>query len=66
MSRRAMQESLTIDLKAQLENKEITKELHDKALHVVHTLSDDDWKDIDNMSTVEASEMVLDIAKAKS
>lgn len=65
MSRRAMQESLTIDLKHQLDANSIRKDLHDKALKVIHNFSADDWKDIDNMSTVEAVEMVLDVARHK-
>ncbi|MNB92520.1 hypothetical protein D3C75_396240 [compost metagenome] len=65
MSRKAMKESLTYDLKAQLETQIIDKALHDKALSVVNTLTDDDWKDIDNMSTVEAADMVLSIARIR-
>ena len=63
MSRQAMQESLRIDLKHQLEARTISLELHKRATAVIEKLTVADWKDIDNMSTVAASEMVLDIAR---
>ena len=65
MSRRAMQESLTIDLQHQLDARTITQDLHQKAIQVVHAFTSADWKDLNNMSTVAASEMVLEIARNK-
>jgi len=66
MSRQALKESVTNDLQAQFETQLITKDLQNKALKVIENFSDDDWKDIDNMSTVEAADMVLDIARIRN
>jgi hypothetical protein len=61
-----MKQSIVEDLDAQLKEQMITQELRDKAVLVIdQDLTADDWKDIDNMSTVEASDMVLDLARIK-
>ncbi|MNI36489.1 hypothetical protein D3C73_905390 [compost metagenome] len=65
MSRKAMKDSLLYDLKAQLEKQMIDKVLHDKAITVINNFKAVDWKDIDDMSTVAAVDMVLDVARLK-
>lgn len=66
MSTKQMKQSIVEDLDAQLKEQMITQELRDKAVLVIdQDLTADDWKDIDNMSTVEASDMVLDLARIK-
>ena len=65
MSRRTMKQSITNDLKAQLEKQMIDKALHDKAVAVIDAFTTADWNDIDDMSTVGAVDMVLDVARLK-
>lgn len=65
MSRRTMKQSITNDLKAQLEKQMIDKALHDKAIAVMSAFTTADWNDIDDMSTVGAVDMVLAIACLK-
>ena len=66
MSKQQLKQSIVEDLDAQLKEQMITQELRDKAALVVdQDLTADDWNDIDNMSTVEASDMVLSLARIK-
>lgn len=65
MSRRTMKQSITTDLAAQLEKNMIGRGLYDKAIKVIDNFTAADWKDIDDMSTVGAVEMVLDVARLK-
>lgn len=65
MSRRTMKQSIICDLKAQLEKQMIDRALYDKATAVVDAFTAADWNDIDDMSTVGAVDMVLDVARLK-
>lgn len=66
MPKQQLKQSIVDDLDAQLKENLITQELRNKAAVVIdQDLTADDWKDIDNMSTVEASDMVLDLARIK-
>lgn len=65
MSRRTMKQSIISDLKAQLEKQMIDQVLYDKAVIVVDAFTAADWNDIDDMSTVGAVDMVLDVARLK-
>lgn len=65
MSRRTMKQSITSDLKAQLEKQMIDSALYDKAVAVIDAFTAADWNDIDDMSTVGAVDMVLAIACLK-
>lgn len=65
MSRRTMKQSIISDLKAQLEKQMIDSALYDKAVAVIDAFTTADWNDIDDMSTVGAVDMVLDVARLK-
>lgn len=65
MSRKTMKDSILYDLKAQLEKQMIDQAMYDKAVIVINNFKAADWTDIDDMSTVGAVEMVLDVARLK-
>lgn len=66
MSKQQLKESIVKDIDEQVKLAAVTPSLRDNAILVLEQdLTADDWKDIDNMSTEEASDMVLSLARIK-
>ena len=67
MSKQQLKESIVQDIDEQVKLAAVTPSLRNKAILVLeHDLTADDWKDIDNMSTEEASDMVLSLARIEN
>lgn len=65
MIRSTLKESLICDLRDLLDDQQLTKELHDKAVIVIQNLDAADWRDLNDMSVTQALSMVLDVASVK-
>lgn len=65
MPKRQLRADIIQDLNELLKLNTISQSLYDKSVATLDDLTDADWKDIENMSTDEASDMVRDIARLK-